>query len=357
MYFFFLFVCITAIGIFPVKKKKSWSVFALLLFFCYILMGYNTQNPDYDNYLVRFDIASYPDSNNLLSLLDVSDSSFQAFCKDLGVQTYESYRLILTGLVLAIFGLFVYEKCVCCNVFLLIYIICYLLLDIVQMRNFEAFVILMPFIPLLSKRKLKFTLIYVGGVLLSATIHFSMIFFLLFSFIGIPSKRTRLILIALFLLALIPVSTVMSGNAAIDRVDGYTRSGVWGALFGSFFVVLNYFTMKMVSRISQTQFTRTPKRRGYTQLNAYLIEELNFMLLMIIPFYFINSTISRLLRNISILNVIFILNTIYSIFPYRQKNKLYVVLIIYIFYFAINYIYSNPSVYVTVLTNNSFLGN
>lgn len=332
--FLFIIIALVLLGL-SIKEKKAWPVFLIILCCCYVLMGYNNVNPDYENYELRYDIATYPDGANLLSLLDLSDNSVQAFFKDIGVQDYSQYRSILSGIIFLLFGWFISRECQWRNVFMAIYILCYLLLDIVQIRNFEAFIILLPFIPLLAKRNLKYTLIYVSGVLLSATFHFSTIFFLLFAFINIKSRKVRVLLILLLMLVLLPIATFISDSAAASRVDDYTRSGVLGALLGISFVLLNYFIIRRICKISLINTTWGGVRSINSTLSTQFILELNFMLLMIIPFFFINATTGRLLRYTSLLNVMYILNTMASITSGKTRVKLVSALILYLAYFAI----------------------
>ncbi len=350
----FIFIVLFILTL-SIKEKRAWPFFLIILWACYVLMGYNTENPDYYNYVVRYDIASYPNTDNLLSLLDMSDNSFQALCKDLGILTYVQYRKILTGALMILFGWFVYRECYWRNLFIAIYLGCYLIIDIVQIRNFEAFIILLPFIPLLAKRSLPHTLIYVGGVLLSATFHFSTIFFILFAFINIKSRKLRVSLIVLLIFILLPMMSDLSDSAVVNRVEDYKRSGVLGALFGVFFVVLNYLMIKQIAKLSQNGTTIKSKTEFFTHLTPQFMTELNFMLLMLIPFYFVNATTGRLFRYTSLLNVMFILNTMASVASYKIKSKLALALMLYILFFALYFIYLKPEMCSLVLNNNSLL--
>lgn len=316
-------------------------------------MGYNTSNADYDSYVNRYDWASYPDGGDMMSVLDITDETIQAFFKEIGIVDYATYRIIYSAIIITIFGWFVSRVCEYRNVFMAIYLTFYVILDTIQIRNFSGLVVLLPFIPLLQKNSLLSTLLYVGGVLLSSTIHFSMISFLIFAFINIKSKKLRIIGIILFLLFLVLSASIISSTAAFDRVDGYQRSSVLGALYGATIVIFNYLMMKKATNYYKRYMSGQSCQLTISRIGYGLIGDLNFFLLFIIPIYFINASIGRIFRYMSIINVIFLLNMI-SMMGIRKSKRMWIVLtIIYISYFALFFIYLKPEVFYPVLTSNS----
>lgn len=332
-------------------KPTSNFILLIMLLVCVVLMGYNTNNPDYDNYVTRFELASYPDDGNIFSLLDVSDNIFQSFCKDIGITTYEQYRLILSCLIFSLFGLVVKRECYFSNIFIIIYIVAFLLLDIVQIRNFEAFVLLLPFFSILGQNTLRTTILYMIGVVFSSTFHFSMLFFLLFGLIYIKSRSKRMLLLIVLGCVLFPIFTQLSEGAIGVRLSSYSKSSVIGALFGISFVIANFLCIKNVANVP----TSIPNSIRISNFSSSFIYEINYMLLFLIPFYFINGTAIRIFRFTCIINLIFLLNTIYTTNSKRRKRQLILLVMFYIFYFGCYFIYSNPYIFPFVLFNNSLI--
>lgn len=334
--------------------KQSSLLFFILLGICVVLMGFNTENADYINYVNRYNWASYPERDNLMSLLDISYSSFQAFFKDLGVEEYFQFRIYHTIILFSIFGWFINKECAYKNLYLCIYLLFYILHDTIQIRNFTGFIALLPFLPLLRNKTPKSSLIYVAAVLFCATIHFSMISFLIFSFISIENKKQRLLFIMLFLLILAVFSSVISATAAFERADGYRKSSVLGALYGILFIVINYFLINKASLFHSMLICKN-SLTIFSKIDYKLIRELNYFLLYFIPIYFVNASIGRVFRYISIINIIFLLNTIYMSQSRNAKIQWGIITFIYALFFCVNNFLAKPEVYMQVLNNNSIL--
>lgn len=348
----FIILCfIVLVGLF-FGNKKSLPIFMVLVGLCIILMGYNYDNPDYENYVIRYDIATYPNTDNMLSLLDISDSSIQAFCKEIGVQTYGQYRLVLSSILFMVFGCFAYKKCNYCNLYLVLYILFYLILDIIQIRNFEAFVVLLPFIPLLSRKGLVPTILYIGGVLLSSTIHFSMVFFSIFALISIDSKRIKFSLLLLALVTYSYAFSLLQQTEAFERVSGYAHSSIIGALFNSVFVVFNYYILNNVFCKKCEQYSSNAII--FHGLTPAFIKSFNIVLLFIIPIFFINASIGRVFRYASLVNLIFMLNTL-GCCTNKQKKGLIALILMYVFFFGYLHIFGRMEIVDSVMNNNFIL--
>ena len=313
-------------------------------------MGFNYDNPDYDNYVVRFELAEYPTTDNILSILDFGYDCFQAFFKDVGITDYNHFRRVQALLVFIVLGIFTYKNCYYKNVFLYIYIFCFLILDTVQIRNLVAFIVLIPFIPLLRRKDKKACLLYTLGLVLSISFHFSMVFFSIFIIMFVKSRRNKII--AVFLLAILFAfsATIISQLPAFDRVSDYSRSSVLGAAFmASHCVISTYIIDKIfypaTLNIAGTQVMNLPPS---------LMRAFNTLFLIIIPFFLINASINRIFRYVGLVNIMFMLNVIYYARGHIRR-KLTIWLLLYATYFGIYYVYMKPEVYESVLSYNNFL--
>lgn len=352
----FIYICICILGII---KRRNIFVYIALVTLCILLCGLNYDNPDYIAYENRYNWASYPTEFNIISVLDISFTFLQVFCKDIGIASYQDFRLILSGLIYIYLAIVVSKYCIYRNLFFAIYIFAYLPLDIVQIRNFFAFVVLMPFLLLLNHPSSKNLLKYFVGLLIAFTIHFSSIIFSIFGFIGIKNKRTKIVLIvciAVSVIVMYPfIRFVMNSSAAVDRVDGYFQPSIFGALLLSSYLLLNYVMILLLPQIpnSITTFIKSRFNLNVSVITYSFINKINFLLLFLIPLVFMNGSVLRLFRFISIINIIYILNILY----YSRKNKglLYLAVGIYTLFFAFVFSYSKTEVIEAISMNYLFL--
>lgn len=329
---------------------RSRLLLLILSFYGACVLGFNYDNHDYENYVNRFKWATYPNTDDLLTILDFGSNFFYAFVKDIGVMDYERFLILQAFLIFAFVGVFAYKKCLYPNLYIYIYIVCFLIIDTIQIRNFVAFLILLPFIPYLGHCDKKSLFMYLFGLFLSTSYHFSMISFSIFTLLFVKSRIRKVIFVTFILLLLIAFSSIFSQMPAFERVDGYTRSSLWGAIFMSSHCLISTFFIVKVFYPSSAQNSELKKM----SISPDLIKRMNIVFLLILPIFLINASISRMFRFVAMINILFMLNVIYYSIG-KKRQMLSFVLFVYIFYFGCYYIYSRPEVYKTVLIYNHFL--
>ena len=111
------------------KYKDNNYIFGLLVLSAIMIMGLNTDNPDYDNYVDAFEYAEYPYQFNIFEVIDIGFKLLQAFVKSIGIDSYEKFRFLLSVLLFIIFGATICKYCKYKNLFIAIYIFFYIALD------------------------------------------------------------------------------------------------------------------------------------------------------------------------------------------------------------------------------------
>lgn len=333
--------------------KRNGIVFFFLILYCIAVSGGNYDNPDYISYSNRYDWASYPEQFNILSTLDITFTLLQAFCKSLTLN-YEEFRILLATLIYILFGYTIYRYCYYRNVYIAAYIVCYLPLDLIQIRNFFAFCTFLPFLLLLNTPSFKNLSRYLLGLLISISIHFSMSICGIFSFIGIKSRKIKYICLGCSLLIailLLPwLISIFSTAAAVDRISDYKTPSLIGGLFMCSWVVGNYFIVNCIPSIN-------PKNtKGRDTLSVFLkknfIKQLNFYLLFLCPLIFMNGSALRIFRFISMINLIFFLNSYYTNRSTKIRKQILTIIVLYLLFFGYQYVYSDIDVITSLLKNN-----
>lgn len=255
------------------------------------------------------------------------------------------------------------KYCVYRNPFFVIYSFCYLSLDLIQIRNFFAFSILLPFLLALNKPGAKSLWTYLIGLATSFTFHFSMFFFSIFSVIGIKRKSTKIAVVSSILILIIllfPIFyTLLSASAAFEHAQLYDTPSFLGGAFMMSWQFCNYFLIKFVSKkynrrpIILLQSNKDMVMKSHSITNKY-INNLNLCLLLISPLVLLNGTVTRIFRYISLVNLMYLLNVLYNQKGRKSKYDILVIILIYSLFFAIEYIFSDPKVYSSIFNNFLF---
>lgn len=345
-------ICI-AIGFF---FKKSIVVYILQILCCIVIIGFNTDNPDYNNYLYGFNHAAPPEHFNIFEVLDIGFRYIQLFCKDLGIYQYEIFRIILTAILFTIFGITFSKRCKYRNMFLSLYIIFFIAIDNIQIRNFASFVTLLPFIfYYIQNQNKNGVLIFTCGLILAFTIHFSAIFYSVFYLLIIKNRTLRYLLGILVVIVVSEISFSTSNLAIIERTSNYSRPTTLGAIACCFLLVCNWIYINWI-RLKYRQFVYS-NDNIYNNItlknNLDTLVTMNLLLLLLIPSIFINATSLRLWRFISLINVAYILNVLYYSHQYNNKQPR-IIFSLLAYCILITLWFNEEGVYPCLL-NNSFL--
>lgn len=352
-----LLVIYILLCIFGLFNKRNIFIYILLVGICIIISGFNTDNPDFVAYSNRYNWANYPKEISIHSVLDISYIALQAFCKDIGISTYEEFRLLLSIIIYSTLAILVYRYCIYYNLFYIIFIFAYLPLDLIQIRNFFAFIVLLPFLLSLNHPSTKKCIKYLISVLVAFTIHFSCIFFAIFGFIGIKRQQSKYVIIFLACVTVtifLPfVTSIVKSSAAVEHISEYSKPSIIGGIFQSSFLVVNYFLINNILKEYSTYSINNNSTVQYHKLRYSFIKNLNLLLLFLIPLIFMNGTATRIFRFISLINIMYIINLIYKT-RNNPINKLsiYIILILYFLFFGIYYIYMDEQVVNSIFKNS-----
>lgn len=126
-------------------------------------------------------------------------------------------------------------------------------------------------------------------------------------------------LIVVFILRGVLIGSIQE-STYYNKVDGYTRTSILGALVISFLFVANY----LIIHFNYLQYKKDTKSGEITNEKvAYemnLVNSLSLYLLFLIPFVFINAMPFRILRFSSLIEIGFLLN--YAYLSNRRCKKL-----------------------------------
>lgn len=340
--------------LFSFKLKSNKFLFFILLLIGSFTMGLNNMNPDYDNYVIWFKEADYPSDFNIFEVLDAGYKFIQSYAKDVYSTEYADFRLALCISLFIIFGITVYKNCKYYNMFLSYYILFYLALDEIQIRNFTSFVILLPFLLYyLNNLTLKSLLIYIGGVLLAFTFHFSAIFYLIFCILFIKSKKIEILIGSVIVACFGILKIILSNMVMFDRVSNYETPSILGALAGALVLIGNYiFVKKITQNFTHKNIQRFINIKNYL-FNPTIIIQLNLLLFILIPLIFMNTLVLRVFRFVSIINLIFLFNLLYINHEPQKKRKLLAYITGYVAFISL-YWFNRESVFSYIINNPMF---
>lgn len=318
-------------------------------------MGLNYDNPDYDNYVLRYKYAEYPSELNIFNLLDVGFTIIQSYSKESYGIDYPIFRLILSICLFILLGLIIYNKCKYYNLLFSYYLLFYLALDEIQIRNFTSFVILLPFLLYFIKNLTWNSLIiYVYGVSLAFTFHFSAVFYLIFCLIYFKSNKLKTIFTICILFLMISIKYVSSDLAMLSRTEEYNAPSLLGVLANSALLVINYLFIKYsTTHFEYKKNIYITKYHSYQICDSNIIIQLNMILLILIPLIFMNAVIIRIFRFLSFVNLLYLFNELYLNSIVKRKIFLLIYITLYVMFINLFW-FNEPEVFPSILKNNIF---
>lgn len=323
--------------IFAVSYKKSKPLAFAIMALAWILFAFNYDNPDYDNYVARYDSIS-----TWFGVLEqgVSDIGFALIMRwfyVIGFNDYYHFKFVFIIIPLLCYHFFAIKSVKYLAFWAFLYFAFYTTLDITQLRNFVGFSLVLVLFPLLERDSIKSNIMFLIGVLFASTIHFSMAFFGVMGLRMVKSKKKRVLLIIIVLIVVFVLRGVlfssMQESSYYNKVDGYTRTSILGALVTSFLFVANYLMMHFnyLQYKKDTRSGEISNEKVAYEMN--LVNTLSLYLLFLIPFVFINAMPSRILRFASLIEIGFLLN--YAYLSNRRRKKLITICFSIAFFFFI----------------------
>lgn len=285
-------------------RSKSQVVTLLIFVLAFILLGFNYQNPDYENYLDRYDYAVtfWAEAIENTSTLEPGWVLLTFLGNDVLGLSFPEWRALL--------ALFCYISIYCfvrrfhLNQALVAssYFVTIFLIDVVQLRFFTAMsIIIWGFAVLFSeKTRLMKTILYILIILIASTVHISSIFCLPFvlSLYGIKPKHVfaLLLIVALAKYTIYSYFSSLFESGKTEKYEGL--SSTLGAIFVSLVQIVNAV---FISRFPQTK-TVVGSRFTQNVINLDYVKKINWLLLLLIPFYFDTAQYQRIFRYVLILN-------------------------------------------------------
>lgn len=357
------------------KPKSQISTIALFLFM-WLLMGWNTGNPDFENYLIRFNRFSNLAGLILAGITDPGFSIINIFFNSLGFDFYQS-RIIISFICLY----FVYSTIqkyslypAFVSVFYFVFIFA---LDVTQFRNFVAYSIVIFAIRFLFQKGSKGIIIFSALILIASSIHSACLFYLI---LVLSRSKINLKIILILLVIVFLVKSVFYKYYALtldtDKLTDRYQQGISIIALLSVILVqalnavyINIYKPFVLNKsITTTTYNYRLKKKlvpigdYYTNIddilelsNSNIIPIISLLLLLLIPFYVDNMTYSRIFRNIVILNFIYLSNHNLSN-PFKSITINNILLLVYgLFFFFYYFIYVNGwnIVIQPILSNNS----
>jgi len=279
--------------------KESKIIALLFLCLMWILWGWNYDNGDYSAYETLY--------NNVLVLHGNYEIGYKflMFIANISGLTFQQFQIILSLLIVILWTRFIFVCSEAPALYAACVFVTFFPLDYVLLRNTLSFAIVLQGICSIIKGKryglLKFTIL----VLLASTIHFSSLFYLslifVFKYKNIQFEVLYLIVFAVIVIALFLSNFLYSFLSEIseNRGDVYGSSLITFIIY-SFYQISNTLIVSDFYNISKKNFYRTEEFR--------IIYLINIVLLLLIVMYLIFPISIRIFRNVSMLNIAYMLN-------------------------------------------------
>lgn len=305
--------------------KKSKVVSFLFFLFMWLMMGWNYYNGDYEAYKIRyefnpafsFNLINYEWGYNfIMSLFNAKDVSFQIFF------------VWIAFITLFILFLFVLKFSQYPAITLSCFFWIYLPLDFVLLRNFIAYIIIFVGFYFMFLEKKKSRTIFFICSLFATTIHISSFFYFIFLLTPhhykLNIKKVSLFIILFFFLymGIRQIIIASIGYDAIMRMENYESNMNMFILYTAF-QILNIIIIRNYTRSNSI----------IQKISPTILYNINILMLFLVIFYFDMTIFVRIFKNISFINVLYIINYI----PFHNKkfyNTLLLIFYLLFFYFT-----------------------
>lgn len=287
-------------------KRNSKIAVILLFALLWVLFGWNTDNADYTNYVRGYSWAHGAFRFN-------SEVGFQLINK-LFIFAGLEYKHLL--IVLSFSGLLLIYKTIKLHTenaaFVLALFFLYpFIKDVVQIRNFLIMSMILYATQFIIFEQKRGTLKFVIIVLLTTTIHFSSIVYLLLLF----SRQKNVNSVTIFsifitLLGLLLVFTNIIQNIAgiffpFEKVNHWFSTKFnYGVIIAVLIYAVNLFLIFYVYKKIKINTTIKNSKINKNLIFTIAVYKINIILLLLFPLYMFNMIFFRLYRNMFILNYI-----------------------------------------------------
>ena len=302
--------------IFLILKKDSFIVFYLGIILNWVVMSGNTFNPDYYTYLQAYKLI---DSKIIIN--DVGWNFLMKIFNDFGFD-YNSFLMIIIAFSMIIFSYSINRLTNNRLLFLLLYMICFMIIDTVQIRNFVSFSIILFDMVMIMKNKTFSNAVYVVLIVIASSIHITSLFFLCVLLMKNKYIQTNkyLVFTVLILVVLLQVNpSIRSQLVNVFSFFGKEYNNVvvgFGYLYILVINILCYFIISFANR-------QMNKQNSSNKRFAYLCNNLTTFSFLLIPLCMINMNVFRIIRYIQAIDLLFISSKNFDVFKnnYKIMNK------------------------------------
>ena len=306
---------IVIVGLCLLLKKNHSFLFYIGLILNWMIMSGTTLNADYYTYLQAYDMI-----NSKAIINDIGWNFLMRIFNNFGFD-YNSFLMIVIAFTMLIFAYSISKLTTNRLLFLIVYTMCFMFIDTIQIRNFVAFSIVLYAITILIKSKKSSDFLYLIFVLLASTIHVTSIFFVSLLFV----KHKHITLNKYLILFVVLLISFFQINPAI-RNQLMTVFALFGKEYDTSITVgFGYLYILVISIMSYVVLSFTNNQRNNDSKINYLgilCNNLTTLSFFVIPLCMVNMNAFRIIRYVQLLNILYISNNNFDFF-----NKNYTTLI------------------------------
>ena len=309
-------------------RRKVKFISLSLVILLGVLMGANSSNPDYYVYKDYFDMVR--------SINDIGFMLMIRFFNLINVD-YEYFRLMITILGLTSIHKTVKKFTTNYSFFYLLYFVFPFFIDVVQIRNFFAYSIVLYATPYLIEGTKSGTKKYIALVLIASSIHLTSIVYLIFAFMK-NIKKQNILRLLFYLVVFTIMAVTLYRPLFINLMDHvFVLIGRFDERIFYYDVVstrygfLFYWTVQFCyiwiikilrSRMKNINSSGEMNSNHYKKNIAFidLVYWINIISLVFIPTYAVHSLFFRFYRNLIPLNYLVIIPAVKQLKPMSVKK-------------------------------------
>ncbi|HFX3832218.1 MULTISPECIES: EpsG family protein [Enterococcus] len=363
-----LLIIVILIGFIPIDKVSKITSVTLLVFL-WIMMAANVDNPDYYNYLRGY---------NYLNEMKGSEWGYYLltkFCSSMGLG-YNQFKFVLSGIGLFLIHGTVRKYLKSYSLFYIMYFLCPFMIDVTQLRNFIAMAFFIYAVPYLTEETIQGKVKYILLIILGASFQVTAFIYLPIVFLGNVNKNKMI----KFILSVVAVVSVIIG---LNRGFVLKLITLFSSAFGSYddrilefsnvstrYGFLIYWGLQMITfflirwaKQAYEQNAKVALSNGVKEQKEHklinLVETINTYAFLFLPFYVVQLTYGRFMRNLLPLNFIVLIVAYKKNIIERGKITLQGILILLalIVYVVINFYFMIFMEYKDTIVGPLFSGN
>lgn len=353
-------------------KKTPQITTIFLLVFLWIMMAANIDNPDYDNYYLGYqNLQIYAGSEWGYYVL-------AKVCAAIGV-SYNQFKFILSAIGLLLIHSTVIKYLKKHIMFYIMYFFCPFMMDVTQLKNFIAMAFLIYAIPFLTEETIKGKVKYAFFITLGTTFQITAFIYLPIMFLGKVNKNkmTKIVLIIAAIASLIIglnrslvvyLITLLSNlfGGYDGRFSVYSNVGTrYGFLIYWGIQIISFLLVKWAKHVyvMRDRFSAVVNTVNNDESLEYKLIQVSEIIItyafIFLPFYVVQLTYGRFLRNLLPLNFIVLIIVYRKNIIAKRKitSKGLLALFILILYVAVNFYFMIYMEYSETIVEPLFTGN